>query len=232
MGLTAYVGLTLGFWFLHVWATVGKRNGGEDQDRALQWWFATTGLVWLVSLSYLYLLEREVSGKRCFSWGIMTGGLAFMIGAPWLIIGGDGNDTFWRWFLLNLVCFIPLVFIGAATGVVFIMFLGAVGFLVDSWRFAMFVGDLLSGAASAPIQFLVFSLTGLAVGAVGYVLNAYQERVEAWATEVVRDAQDRLCRRREPGPGGNTVDPLRLFEPINEEPVNDEPLLDPAVSLD
>jgi hypothetical protein len=183
MGTTTYVGLTL------VYASLAMtiRPNLFDQGNPFKWWFPITGLIWLLVLSYLVLSQLTfLRCKASLRWGLVTSGIAFMFGMIYLLLGEleYGYNTFWRWLLLNILAFVPLILLGASTDSVFLMFLGAFGFLMDSWRFATFVG-YHTGEASVPLQFLVFSFAGMMVGALGIQISKHQDHVKTWAASLV-----------------------------------------------
>ena len=127
------------------------------------------------------------------------------------------NDELWRWVLLNLLVFLPLIFFGAATETVFLMFLGAFGFLIDTGRFAACVGEHIDGGASVPIQFLVFSLTGLGIGALGFQLSMHQHHVNKWALTLVRNLDRRMNSWMEEEHNQDDTTTDALLPPTEEE---------------
>jgi hypothetical protein len=190
MGVTAYVGFTTMYFAIYYIAGNARRY-----SEVHKWWFAISGLLWLVISSYLCLTESMVRSKEPLRWGLMISGIAFICGMTSVIM--DGNDTLWHWILLNFTVFVPLIFFGTVTDTVFLVFLGALGFLADSARFAGFVGyNMRRGQAVVPLQFLIFALSGLGVGAIGYQLREYQGRIRAWAKMCVRNINDWLQHQR------------------------------------
>jgi hypothetical protein len=189
MGVTAYVGFTT--MYFAIYTAIGPDNTRYSElldAPPHRWWFAISGLLWLVISSHLCLTESMVRSKEPLRWGLMISGIAFIWGMSLVIM--DGNDTLWHWILLNVTVFVPLMFFGTVTDTVFLVFLGAIGFLADSARFAGFVGDNMKGQAVVPFQFLIFALSGLGVGAFGYQLREYQDRVKAGAKICVQNIND------------------------------------------
>ena len=98
----------------------------------------------------------------------------------------DNSDDLWRWVVLNLVGFFPVILDGLSTDTVFLTVLGALGLLVDAARLAVFVGNHVDGQGAIPLVFLVFAASGLLVGIIGVQLRAYKSGVQLKAELLVK----------------------------------------------
>lgn len=203
MAVTTYAGLSA------IYITILNVLRPQIHDeRPFQWWFAVSSFIWLILLSYFNLLLSTSPRKRApLRWGIVVGGLAFLSTAALLPMQ---KDRMIDWILLNFLVFIPLLVLGAANSNWFLQSLGAIGFLVDAWRLAYFVGDKIGGDARVPVMFLVFSMTGLLMGILGFQVNQYQEYIAHFASMVVEKVNEAIV---EPTNQGIQV----ISEETNEE---------------
>jgi len=157
-------------------------NGNFD------WWFeiwlAGLGTPSLVFGTYFFLSKQTNESHRPpLQWLLVVSGLAFGIGLFQVVDLGD--DTCRDCLLLNLLIFLPLLLLGMIVGNMFLVFLGGVGFLADDARFTAFCRDHVSVDAREPVSFLVFALTGLAAGSLGFKLTKYQPTVQDAVSYVV-----------------------------------------------
>jgi hypothetical protein len=215
MGVATYVGWTLMFVSTWCWYTA-KDDDDDDDDPVVfggyskvpwSWWFASSGGLWLfvISLVVLGVTGEEDSmavpnitngndNKATVEWGLITGGLAYTGGTMALLLNDDDKLELYRWIILTLWTFIPLIVLGTVTQTSFLTRLGAMGFLLDCWRFAVFVSDISSSTSvneaanvTVSIQILVFSLTGLVGAAIGNnLLCRYQRQLQVGAATLVR----------------------------------------------
>ena len=110
-----------------------------------------------------------------------------MIGMTFLLL--EQENLFWHWLVLNLLCFFPLIFLGAVTGLVFLLFLGAFGFLMDAWRLATFLEDHIHSDESFLVVFFTLACSGCAITAAGLFLNRYQDALRAETITRLRSLQ-------------------------------------------
>lgn len=190
MGVTAVLGLHL----IYAVVNVLIRPKEVEQYPRWDWWFAISGGLLILVLSYYILTggddQLRKGPKR---WALVVCGMTYMGGTYMLLF--DGLDTLSRWFAWNCITFIPLIIVGASTGATFLMFLGALGFLIDSARLAEYVGGHVSSDVNVPVQFLVFSLSGILVGGLGILLNNHQPIIEEKAEAFVKALNERCARR-------------------------------------
>ena len=102
-----------------------------------------------------------------------------------LISPFEGWDDLWRWVLLTMLCFGPLVFIGIGTGCGFAVVLGAIGFMIDVGRLSIYVNEKANTKYQFLARFTVFAVGGISIGTFGYWLNQYQILVEEWLKTVL-----------------------------------------------
>ena len=96
---------------------------------------------------------------------------------------------FWRWLLLNLLCFLPLVFLGAVTLSIFLLFLGAFGFLMDAGRLAAYMEDHIRSDESFLIVFFTLACSGCIITAAGVLVNRCQDSLRAKTIARLRSMQ-------------------------------------------
>lgn len=191
MGVTTFIGLTLIYGALIV--MIDPKH--FDRSPPWNWWFTLSGAAWVLVLSCFVLKGTDSHAKGPMRWGLVIGGISYMSGTYMLMLGNYENDTFSEWLTWNFVALIPMTIVGAATHATFLMFLGALGFLIDAARLAEFFGEHIKGDESVPVQFLVFSIAGIMVGALGMELNKYQPSIENFAETSVETLSE-LCARR------------------------------------
>jgi len=196
MGFMTYVGLT--FIFASLYAASAPISFLRD-GALFKWWFSISGLIWLLGLSFVLVAADTFlpspRNKGPVQWGLVVGGLAFLSGMVAVFLFDCDHFELLHWILLNVLAFIPLIILGAATNTTFLMILGAFGFLMDAGRVAEYVGDHTN--YNVPLQFLVFSLAGFVVVAIGMLLNKYQHFIQEWAVAFVQYVMN--SRSREDG---------------------------------
>jgi len=195
MGVTTSIGTTLIYGALIV--MIDPKH--FDRSQRWNWWFTISGAAWVLVLSYFVLKGTDNQAKGPMRWGLVIGGISYMGGTYMLVFDDFENDNFGRWLTWNVVALMPMTIIGAATRATFLMFLGALGFLIDAARLAEFFGDHIKGDEGVPVQFLVFSVAGIMVGALGMQLNKYQPLIENFAETKVKTLSE-LCSRRSINP--------------------------------
>jgi len=140
-----------------------------NQSSLYQWWCLITSTLYILSLSYL-LLSKNSLAKEPITWGVNTGAF-FFFGSMFAVVNIFNNDEFWKWIVLNLASFLPLILLGLVTDQNFIVFLGASGLLLDALRLAWNTGIL--------IQFLTLAFAGLGVAVLGMWLKKHQNTIRA-----------------------------------------------------
>jgi len=166
-----YVAITV--TYMSIYAAIYPRNYYLSWD----WWCSLSGLAWMMILCYSRLLHDE-----SLTWGIVTAGTAFVYVMCFVLL--DVGDIFVMWLALNLLCFAPVIGIGAAANSVYLLTLGTLGFLMDAARFAMFVGDNAPDNFYVPMVSVVFAIAGIAIGILGIQFRKMQPyihgRAQAW----------------------------------------------------
>jgi hypothetical protein len=196
MGVLTYIGATLVYASLCF--SVDHTPG--LYDRTEKWWFTFSGLVYMLVLVYLLLMASNDNAmeKNPMRWGISIGGFAFVIRtAVWILHDGLERDTFWGWLLLTCIAFVPVTILGVASDSIFLVFLGAAGLFADSARFAQYLVDSTGSENNVvPIQFVVLSLSGVGIGALGVVLTKHQDMIRDKVVSVLTCLRNAVSTRR------------------------------------
>jgi len=187
MGIISYASLSLADFAIQ---TAINPEHFLEEGPPFRTWFAVSGLICLFISAHLVLsisssttsvtqqpLLMSKNQKEPLRALLITSAVAFTWGASMLFMfdSYDERDTLGRWILWNLLVFLPLLVLGAATDSQCLLVLGGLGFLADASRLASW-GD------STLFFFVVFSLMGLAVGVAGYYFTVhYQLAVQNWS---------------------------------------------------
>jgi hypothetical protein len=205
MGLTTYLSLSFCYVALHVLISPDS-DEYNNENLPFRWWYATTGLIWLLLSSYFIILsdnQMTFMSRDPWRWALIISSLAFVWGTSALIMSGD--ETVGRWILWNLTVFFPLIFFGVVTDAMFLLVLGGLGLLVDVARVASLIDN-------SPIWVaLVFCVSGLGIGAVGYKLSHFQPPAQAWATAHVDRIHAQLLQCTERHDPSEIVDESNLL---------------------
>jgi hypothetical protein len=172
MAITTFAGFSLIFTFAYIMVDPNVMGG----EAPWQWWFCLFGAAWMLGSTYLNLTIQVVVAKPPLQWGLVVAALSFAYGAVSLL--PMNNDDFLAWFLLNISVVFPILFCGMANSSMFLIFLGSIGFLADAARISQLVNNEF-------LSFMVFSVTGLVVGFIGFQLTKNQTVVESFAVGVV-----------------------------------------------
>jgi len=173
MPITFYMGLSALTIAITVSATANYQSILPD---VLKWWFATTTVVWLYTLFVLRLTHRIK--REILSWSFNFCALGYFASLLVLInipFSQYTNDA-WRWVLMNIVNFIPLIMIGVITEFILMVLLGAIGFFMDSWKIGSEIAELVGG--DVLVYFFTFSITGIGMGYFGWLLNRHQKKIQ------------------------------------------------------
>ena len=220
MGVVTYISLSLVYVTVHL----AVAPGSVDNDKPLfRWWFALSGLLWMIVSSHLLLSSSSSSegtpsfpillskkSEECLRWGLRASAVGFAWGMTLLIMYDEKRDTLGWWILLNIAVFGPLIVLGAATDTTFLLVLGGLGFLADAARLAALVDATPLGV------FLVFCCSGLCVGAMGYQLSRYQTTVESFCTVLVQKINQSLFVFEDEQQGQ-----LQLFEEEEQDTIHE-----------
>ena len=159
-GFTTFLGISVFGIALNVAVNASSISGSF-----LKWWSLVTSVVWVLVLSYLSIVTDNKVSQPPLTWGLITGSSVFyctMFAAVELWRG-----EFVRWIIINVLSFIPLVYLGIVTDHNFVVFLGAFGFLIDAWRVSVEIGIVI-------VQFIWFAFGGLLVVGMGVWLKSKQ----------------------------------------------------------
>lgn len=179
MAITTFCGLSLIFTCICVMVDPNNYAG----ETPWQWWFCLFGAAWLVVSTYLNLTRKISLATAPLDWGFVVATLGFAYGAVSLL--PMDNDDLLAWLLLNISVVFPILLFGMANSSMTLIFLGSLGFLADAARISQFVKyDILS--------FVVFSVSGLVVGWIGFKLTTYQYVVQNFAAGMVRKIDEAL----------------------------------------
>jgi hypothetical protein len=209
MGLTTCIGASLGYMTIFVMIRPVEEDSSDWWENAWNYWQAIAGFLTMIVLSYAVLMKEVGS---VLTWGLNTAGLGFMIGMTSLLLA---EDMFWRWLLLSVLCFVPLVYLGALTNLVFLMFLGAFGFLMDAGRFAAFLGEKVNSSESFLVVFFTFACSGFALGAAGMQVSKYQDQFRTKAIDLLKSCHS--CVRRNDEGNSVLLEESQLSRPLIEE---------------
>jgi len=89
----------------------------SDLYDVIKWWLAVSGFALLCLMSYLSLTQKITSAVM--SWGIFTFGVCYFAGTMMVVeIVSNFNDggDWWRWIVINVITFIPLIVVGISLG--------------------------------------------------------------------------------------------------------------------
>ena len=78
--------------------------------------------------------------------------------------------------MFNALALEPLGILGLATNQPFLLVMCAIGWLMDSVKFANWISDALPND-EAPIQFIILAISGLLIAGAGWLLSKHQEEV-------------------------------------------------------
>jgi len=188
MVLSFYVGLTgvvaTSYLSLHP-------DVPNDLYDVIKWWLAVSGFALLCLMSYLSLTQKITSAVM--SWGIFTFGVSYFAGTMMVIdmvteIFSNFNDggDWWRWIVINIITFIPLIVVGISLGQMFLLALGAIGLMMDVFRFTTQLGIWIGDVDFFPlIQFVILAVFGVFIIVMGIFIQKssgeIQKNVYKWA---------------------------------------------------
>ena len=174
-GFTTYLGVGM----FGVALNVAISPALASTSRFVEWWFAITSIVWVLALSYFYIVSSSSSSflsKAPCSWGINIGGLTYFW-SMFAVVSLE-DDGFVNWVLLNVLAFVPLMFVGVVTDHNFLVLLGSFGILIDTWR--------VSSGLNTVFQFVLYAVVGLGVMVMGSWLKDSQEKIRGPITRRIR----------------------------------------------
>lgn len=183
MPIAEYVAVTLILVAL-VFIIKPTSSSTEIYD-TLRWWLPLSSLLWLLVNTFGYLTHRIDSPT--LSWSSNFSGIVFFIGMILLVQVpfGPGVDDWWRWVIVTIAAFLPLIALSVILGAILLMVLGAIGILFDIWHLVTLLTDSLSDSVRTPVSFLILALSGFGLAAFGTLLNRKQDEftyaVQTWS---------------------------------------------------
>mmetsp|Transcript_13826 Transcript_13826/g.22233 ORF Transcript_13826/g.22233 Transcript_13826/m.22233 type:complete len:582 (-) Transcript_13826:1975-3720(-) len=182
MGITFFVSISL--VYISTRLAIEPELGDLDGGPPFRLWFTLSGLICLTVSAYLLLsIDSSSRMSEPLRSSLVASAIAFCWGATCLFLDpvNDHDNLAW-WTLWNIFVVWPLILIGAATNSISLLVMGGLGFMADAFRLA----DL---GESTLFFFLVFSLTGLAVGILGYYFTTrYQPVIQRWTQAQVKES--------------------------------------------
>jgi len=169
-----------------------------DVDVVLKWWLTVVGLALLLLLAFLSLTKRTLSfvstseevSSATMGWLSFTAGLSYAVGICWVVEIFSGWEDEWRWIVINIICFLPLIGTGLVLGEVFLINLGALGLIFDAiYISTKFPDDWII------VRFLFLALFGALIIALGIFLQRTSESirktVDEWAAGKLGGSRNR-----------------------------------------
>jgi hypothetical protein len=146
-----------------------------------KWWFSMTSALWIVAMLVFYFKDAENEKRFGFDkpsiiWSVNFASLIYFI---FIIILTDifslsgSNNNVGNWILINVVAFLPLIFIGTLLDQSIVVLLGAIGLYMDAFKIANDIIDV-SNIGGSLAYFLVFAISSVFIGYLGWVLNKHQ----------------------------------------------------------
>jgi len=159
----------------------------NDLYDVIRWWLAVSGFALLCLMAYLSLTQKITSAVM--SWGIFTFGVCYFAGTMMVVeIVSNFNDggDWWRWIVINVITFIPLIVVGISLGQMFLLALGAIGLMMDVFRFSLQLRIWMGDSGFFPIiQFVILAVFGVFILAMGIFVRKgtgkIQKNVYKWA---------------------------------------------------
>lgn len=146
-----------------------------------KWWFSMTSALWIVAMLVFYFKDAENEKRFGFDkptiiWSVNFASLIYFIFI--IILTGifnfsGSNNNVGNWILINVVAFLPLIFIGTLLDQSIVVLLGAIGLYMDAFKIANDVIDA-SNIGGSLAYFLVFAISSVFIGYLGWVLNKHQ----------------------------------------------------------
>lgn len=154
-----------------------------------RYWFSWSSAIWLLLMCILVVIRRVKS--RTFAWGINTSASLYFASMSVLFFYADPSLTqeWVRWLWINLLVYFPLAGLGVLYERDYLTILGAgVGVLLDIIKGSkILVAAMESFAPHILMFFLLFAVSGVVIGMIGWELSKRQESIQqvffAWAQD-------------------------------------------------
>jgi len=163
----------------------------SDLEVLLKWWFASTGAIAVLVLSYLALSNKLL--KSDFLWGGFTSGTVWFAGACWVLHVFSEWDSINRWIIVNIICFIPFIGIGLALGMQYYLVLGVIGLVFDAFNFSLRISRWTDDII---FQYLFLAIFGTLIIAAGVYLlkisTRIKQHVDKWAETYIRSGIEKV----------------------------------------
>lgn len=179
--VTGYIGVSMSVICLKMY------NDPESAGQPIEFieevnkhWFVWSTGLWMALLCIFVVIRRV--NTRTFSWGINTSSLLYFVSASILFFYDNASSTpeWVRWVLINVLVYFPIAAIGVLYENNFLTFLGAgIGVLLDVVKVSnILVGTLNSYVPDVVVYFLLFSVSGVVLGSIGWELSKRQEELQ------------------------------------------------------
>jgi len=151
------------------------------------WWFGVTSAIWVLSLFFLSLVKKIK--RDTLVWSLNFSSIVLLINAAAIfgIFRFRLGDEWWRWVLINMFVFIPLIMIGVICASAVVVLTGTAGLFMDVYKISDTFSKMNDYNNTIPIYFGVFAVSGITLGVVGWLVNKNQYdiqlRVSMFATK-------------------------------------------------
>lgn len=179
--VTAYLGLS--GCVISLWVIFDGSSVNQVFDFFLdlnRYWFSWSSAVWLIFMCILVVIRRVKT--RTFTWGVNASAIMYFTSMSILFFVADPSLTKeWVRFLgINFLVYIPLAALGVLYEREFLTLLGAgVGVLLDIIKGSKYlVSSMDSFAPRTLLFFLLFAVSGVIIGMIGWELSKRQESLQ------------------------------------------------------
>jgi len=182
--ITTYVGVSASVVCLYVMAEFFEDG---ISDSFYIWWFGVTSAIWVLSLFFLSLVKKIK--RDTLVWSLNFSSIVLLINAAAIfgIFRFRLGDEWWRWVLINMFVFIPLIMIGVICASAVVVLTGTAGLFMDVYKISDTFSKMNDYNNTIPIYFGVFAVSGITLGVVGWLVNKNQYdiqlRVSMFATK-------------------------------------------------
>lgn len=181
--ITAYVGISGSAVSIYFLASMDTARKFRLWPRFNNWWFSMTSGVWVFVLFILYLLRRI--RRDTYVWSMSYAALTFYLGMSSLLEAPFQERDWWRWVIINIFVYLPLIFIGTISECYLVLFVGTSGLFIDAWKIADSFARVGRYKAMVPISFGVFSVSGISLGLCGWFLSKKQKQIRTYVFSLV-----------------------------------------------
>jgi len=143
------------------------------------------GAVLVIFLTRAKVVRAENQDGKALQHCLALAAVLYFAGACgiFLTLGDDdvkAHRRLWRILGSTTLCFIPLAILGAGVQCMPMSLLGAFGLFLDALELADWLALQCSSTFSVPIHAAILAVAGLGIGALGLVLDGFQEQTQSW----------------------------------------------------